>query len=75
MYVDVSIDDGHTWKRLDRLEDHGAWKKREYDLTPYDGRKVRFQISSETLATRPGEGTMLDNFEILGEPVGKAGGP
>jgi hypothetical protein len=66
VYVDVSDDGGESWKRLDRLEDTGNWAKREYDLSAFDGKRVQIQISSETLATRVGEGTIVDNFEILG---------
>jgi subtilisin family serine protease len=66
VYVDVSEDGGHRWKRLDRLEDTGEWAQREYDLSDYDGKTIQLQISSEVLATPAGEGTMVDNFEILG---------
>ena len=66
VYVDVSDDGGKRWKRLDRLEEHGVWGAREYDLSAYDGKSVQIQISSETLATKVGEGTIIDNFELLG---------
>ncbi|MCA9779947.1 MAG: S8 family serine peptidase [Candidatus Eremiobacteraeota bacterium] len=66
VYVDISEDGGKRWKRLDRLQDHGVWAPREYDLSEYDGKSIRLQISSETLATKVGEGTVIDNFEILG---------
>lgn len=69
VYVEVSTDGGEKWDKLDRLEDKGQWAKREYDLSPFDGQKVRFRVSSESLATKPGEGTVIDNFEILGEPT------
>lgn len=69
VYVDVSADGGKSWKRLDRLEDTGRWAKREYDLSEFDGRTVQIQISSEVLATKVGQGTMIDNFEVLGHPV------
>jgi hypothetical protein len=68
VYVDISENGGERWQRLERLDDRGAWNKREYDLSAYDGKKVKIRISSESLATREGEGTMVDNFEILGYP-------
>lgn len=72
VYVDVSDDGGKRWKRLDRLEEHGSWGAREYDLSAYDGKTVQIQISSETLATKVGEGTVIDNFEILGNKKASA---
>ena len=69
VYVDVSGDGGESWERLDRLEDKGIWNKREYDLSKFDGQKIRLKISSEHLATKDGEGTSIDNFEILGRPT------
>lgn len=74
VYVDISNDGGESWKRLDRLQDKGRWGKREYDISEYDGQKVRIQISSETLATKPPQGTIVDNFEILGQPKKSAKG-
>lgn len=70
--MDVSADGGENWERLDRLEDKGAWNKREYDLSKFDGQKIRLKISSEHLATKDGEGTSIDNFEILGRPTARA---
>lgn len=72
VYVDLSSDGGESWQRIDRLDDKGEWNKREYDLSKYDGSKVRLRISSEHLATSDGEGTMIDNLEILGSPKNTA---
>lgn len=68
VYLDISDDGGERWTRMDRLRDRGQWGKREYDLSAYDGKKIKLRISSEHLAIKDGEGTMIDNFEILGYP-------
>jgi len=67
VYVDVSKDRGENWERLDRIEENGRWGKREYDLSKYDGETIQVRISSEAIAVAPGEGTIVDNFEVLGE--------
>lgn len=68
VFVELSEDGSDEWTRLDDLNDKGEWREREYDLSAYDGKKIQIRIRSENLGAKEGDGMMLDNFEVLGNP-------
>ena len=66
-FVDIARGPDGDWERLTSLEDRGQWKRREFDLSEFDGDSIRLRIRSESLGAKEGEGVLIDRFEILSE--------
>lgn len=66
VFVEIRGEGDEDWLRLDTLKDRQEWKRREYDLSAFDGKMVQIRVRSENLGSKEGDGMMLDNFEVFG---------
>ena len=66
--VEVSTDEGKTWKVIDALSGQESWSTRTYDLSGIlNGAKtlqVRFHLQADSSVNK--DGWMVDNVKILG---------
>ncbi|MBS2035772.1 S8 family serine peptidase [bacterium] len=61
--VEISRD-GKRWDRLDEYTGNSAWKRREYDLSAYQGANIQFRFRLQTDNSGPRDGVFFDNIAV-----------
>ena len=67
-YLKISDDGGETWSQLHKYGLFQPWRAQEFDLTAYDGKKIRLQFEVVTYPGSRAKGFSVDDLQWLTEP-------